>query len=96
MLFRSGSADGAVELGFPNLARHFDNLKRWGVQPVIALNRFPGDPDADLDEVLAYCRTLGADAAICEGYTRGGAGMKNGSGRLFGSSAASTITDTSI
>ena len=72
---QGGSPDGPIELGFPNLARHFDNLKRWGVQPVIALNRFPGDTDDQLNEVLKYCRTLGVEAAICEGYTKGGDGM---------------------
>jgi formate--tetrahydrofolate ligase len=72
---QGGSPDGPVELGFPNLARHFDNLKRWGVQPVIALNRFPGDTDDDLQQVLKYCRTLGAEAAISEGYGKGGDGM---------------------
>ena len=72
---QGGAPDGPVDLGFPNLARHFDNLKRWGVQPVIALNRFPGDTDQDLELVLSYCRTLGAEAALCEGYTKGGEGM---------------------
>ena len=75
---QGGSPDGPVDLGFPNLARHFDNLKRWGVTPVIALNRFPTDTDADLDLVLQYCRTLNVEAAICEGYTKGGAGMEIG------------------
>jgi formate--tetrahydrofolate ligase len=73
---QGGSPDGAVDLGFPNLARHVDNLRRWGVPPVIALNRFPGDKDEDLDSVLAFCRTLGVDAALAEGYTKGGDGMK--------------------
>ena len=73
---QGGSPDGAVDLGFPNLARHFDNLKRWGVTPVIALNRFPGDTDDDLQSVLAFCRTLGVEAALSEGYAKGGAGME--------------------
>ena len=72
---QGGSPDGPVDLGFPNLARHLDNLKRWGVPPVVALNRFPGDTDDDLDQVLEYCRTLGVEAALCEGYTKGGDGM---------------------
>src|SRR6186997_600716 len=74
---QGGSPDGPIDLGFPNLARHHDNLKRWGVTPVIALNRFPGDKDDDLDLVLKYCRTLGVDAALCEGYTKGGEGMQD-------------------
>jgi formate--tetrahydrofolate ligase len=73
---QGGSPDGPVDRGFPNLARHIDNMQRWGVAPVIALNRFPGDTDADLDQVLQYCRTLNVEAALCEGYTKGGAGME--------------------
>jgi formate--tetrahydrofolate ligase len=86
---QGGSPDGPIDLGFPNLARHFDNLKRWGVQPVIALNRFPGDTDADLDAVLKYCHTLGVDAAICEGYTKGGDGMRELAAKIVNVAAAS-------
>lgn len=86
---QGGSPDGPIDLGFPNLARHFDNLKRWGVQPVIALNRFPGDTDADLDAALKYCHTLGVDAAICEGYTKGGDGMRELAAKIVNVAAAS-------
>jgi formate--tetrahydrofolate ligase len=88
---QGGAADGPVDLGFPNLARHFDNLKRWGVTPVIALNRFPGDKDDDLDLVLKYCRTLGVEAAICEGYTKGGAGMEDLAGKIVAAAAAADL-----
>ncbi len=88
---QGGSPDGAIDLGFPNLARHFDNLKRWGVTPVIALNRFPGDTDDDLDQVLKFCRTLGVDAAVCEGYARGGAGMEEMAAKIV---AAADRADT--
>jgi formate--tetrahydrofolate ligase len=71
----SGDAGGALEAGFPNLARHLDNLKRWGVPAVVALNRFPGDSDADLEAVRAFCATRGVEAALAEGYTKGGEGM---------------------
>ena len=86
---QGGSPESPVDLGFPNLARHFDNLKRWGVQPVIAVNRFPGDQDEALDQVLQYCRTLGADAAICEGYTKGGAGMVELAEKIVAAASAS-------
>ena len=86
---QGGAADGPIDLGFPNLARHFDNLKRWGVTPVIALNRFPGDKDDDLDQVMKYCRTLGVEAAICEGYTRGGEGMQDLAGKIVAAAARS-------
>ena len=89
---QGGAADGPVDLGFPNLARHFDNLRRWGVTPVIALNRFPDDTDADLELVLNYCRTLRVEAAICEGYTKGGAGMEDLAAKIV---AAASIADES-
>jgi formate--tetrahydrofolate ligase len=65
----------AIERGFPNLQRHVANLKRWGVPVVVALNRFPSDREDDLERVRAYCASLGAEAALSEGYARGGAGM---------------------
>ena len=86
---QGGSPDGPVDRGFPNLARHIDNMKRWGVGPVIALNRFPGDTDADLDLVLNYCRTLNVEAALCEGYTKGGAGMEEMAAKIVAVADAS-------
>ena len=41
---------------------------------MVALNRFPGDTDDDLEQVLDYCASLGVEAAICEGYRKGGDG----------------------
>src|SRR5262245_9622925 len=65
---QGGAADGdALDRGFANLERHVSNLKRWGVPPVIALNRFPGDSEADLERVLAYAASLGVEAALAEG-----------------------------
>jgi formate--tetrahydrofolate ligase len=74
---QGGSTDGTgpVSAGFPNLDRHLDNLKRWGVPAVVALNRFPSDTQAELDEVRAFCASKGVEAALSEGYARGGDGM---------------------
>src|SRR5687768_8919733 len=48
---QGGSIDGSGPLaaGFPNLERHLDNLRRWGVPAVVALNRFPSDSESDLE-----------------------------------------------
>jgi len=72
---QGGAPDGAVAAGLPNLQRHLDNLKRWGVPAVVALNRFPADCEADLEQVRAFCRSQGVEAALSEGYARGGEGM---------------------
>ena len=86
---QGGSPDGPVEAGFPNLARHLENLTRWGVPAVIALNRFPGDTDADLEQVLSHCRSIGADAALAEGYAKGGDGMTSLAAKLVAAAATS-------
>jgi len=72
---QGGAPDGPVAAGFPNLARHAANVRRWGAQPVVALNRFAADGDADLTAVLDYCASIGVDAALSEGYLKGGEGM---------------------
>jgi len=74
---QGGSIDGTgpVEQGFPNFERHLENLKRWGAPAVVALNRFPSDSESDLDAVRQFCATKGVEAAISEGYAKGGEGM---------------------
>jgi formate--tetrahydrofolate ligase len=72
---QGGAPDGPVAAGFPNLARHAANVRRWGAQPVVALNRFAADTNADLAAVLEYCASIGVDAALSEGYLKGGEGM---------------------
>jgi formate--tetrahydrofolate ligase len=88
---QGGSTDntGPVERGFPNLQRHLENLSRWGVPAVVALNRFPGDPDDDLERVRAYCLSLGVEAALSEGYARGGDGMTDLADKVVAAAATS-------
>ncbi len=72
---QGGSPEAEVSHGFPNLARHASNIRRWGAEPVVALNRFAADSDADLATVLDYCASIGVEAALSEGYLKGGEGM---------------------
>ena len=88
---QGGSVDGSgpVERGFPNLQRHLANLGRWGVPAVVALNRFPSDSAEDLERVRAYCLSLGVEAAISEGYAKGGDGMTDLADRVVTAASAS-------
>ncbi|MGE0714632.1 MAG: formate--tetrahydrofolate ligase [Alphaproteobacteria bacterium] len=67
---------GAVEAGFSNLARHIENVKRFGVPPVIALNRFATDTPAERAAVVEGCRRLGVEAFDCSHWADGGAGAE--------------------
>jgi formate--tetrahydrofolate ligase len=73
------------------LQRHLANLAQWGVPSVVALNRFPSDTEEDLERVRAYCLSLGAEAAISEGYARGGDGMTDLAERVIAAAAASNV-----
>src|SRR5690625_3523721 len=56
----------AALAGTTNLARHVDNLRKFGIEPVIALNRFPTDTEAELEAVLEWARANGFKAALSE------------------------------
>jgi len=60
--------------GLGNLAKHIENLRLFGVEPVVALNRFPDDKPEDLRRIIRHCRRLSVDAVVAEHYARGGEG----------------------
>ncbi|MCT1386512.1 formate--tetrahydrofolate ligase [Brachybacterium sp. p3-SID1565] len=60
--------------GTENLARHVQNLRKFGIEPVIALNRFPTDTEAELDAVLGWAKEQGFRAALSEVWAKGGEG----------------------
>ena len=64
----------ATLAGTTNLARHVANLRKFGIEPVIALNRFPTDTEAELQAVLDWAHSNGFKAALSEVWARGGEG----------------------
>ena len=64
----------AVRLGSDNLAKHVENVRLFGLTPVVALNHFTGDTDAEVAAVLEACRALGVRAEVSRGWALGGAG----------------------
>jgi formate--tetrahydrofolate ligase len=64
----------AVERGFGNLRRHVENVRKFGVPPVVSINRFASDTEAEVDAVFDACERLGVDVAITDIHARGGAG----------------------
>jgi formate--tetrahydrofolate ligase len=65
-----------LERGLPNLGRHLDNLRNFGVPTIAAINRFPSDTEADLNRLADYCAEHGTPTALSEAFTKGGAGAK--------------------
>jgi formate--tetrahydrofolate ligase len=64
----------AIEKGFANLEKHMENIALFGVPFVVALNRFPGDTDAEVAKFLELCRAKKARAALSDVHGQGGRG----------------------
>jgi len=65
---------GAVRRGTENLAKHVENVRAFGLTPVVALNHFTGDSEAEVAAVLDTCRGWGVRASVSRGWELGGAG----------------------
>ena len=63
-----------VRSGLVNLERHLENLAKFGVPCVVAINRFPTDTDEEIEVIKRRCAELGVGVAESEGFTRGGDG----------------------
>ena len=64
----------ALSKGIVNLGAHIENMKKFGVPVVVAINRFHTDSDAELKLIADYCESLGADFALSEVFAKGGQG----------------------
>ena len=64
----------ALAKGIVNLRTHIENMQKYGIPVVVALNRFYADTEAELNYVIDYCREMGVTACISEGFAKGGEG----------------------
>lgn len=64
----------AVNRGMVNLAKHVDTIRQFGIEPVVALNRFSGDSEVELATVLEWAETEGVAIALTEVWEKGGQG----------------------
>ena len=70
----SGENLDALRKGIVNLGAHIENMKKYGVNVVVAINRFLTDSQAELDFIADYCREKGAEFALSEVFAKGGEG----------------------
>lgn len=64
----------AVEAGLPNLAKHMENINKFGMKSIIAINRFATDTEEELSIVKNFCISQGFDVSIVDFYGKGGEG----------------------
>src|SRR4249920_3021957 len=66
----------AVAKGCENLTRHLENLRKFGVPPVVAINRFITDTDKEIAEVMKAAESVGTKAFVCTHWGDGGKGIE--------------------
>jgi len=64
----------ALEKGLANLTKHIENIQKFGLPAVVAINAFPTDTKEELSFVEKKCNELGAEVALSEVWAKGGAG----------------------
>lgn len=64
----------ALERGIVNLRTHIENMHKYHVPVVVAVNRFHTDSDEELQFIIDYCKDMGVTTSLCEIFAKGGAG----------------------
>ncbi len=64
----------ALKTGCENLRTHAENVQKYGLPVVVAINRFPSDTPAELDTVREYCEEIGVECSLSEVVARGSEG----------------------
>jgi formate--tetrahydrofolate ligase len=60
--------------GLGNLAKHIENIRHFGIDPVVCLSYFPDDKPADQARILKFCEQQGVEAVVSKHFDEGGAG----------------------
>src|SRR5580692_6117317 len=64
----------ALEAGMSNLQRHVENIQKLGIVPVVSINRFSADSEAEINLVKEKCKALGVEALMADHWAMGGEG----------------------
>ncbi|MGB3832065.1 MAG: formate--tetrahydrofolate ligase [Mesorhizobium sp.] len=66
----------AVKRGCPNLGRHIENVRQFGVPAVVAINHFHSDTEAEIQALKDYVASMGEEAILCKHWAQGSAGIE--------------------
>ena len=64
----------ALKSGLVNLERHINNIKKFGLEPVVAINHFALDTKKEVEVVLSFCKKMGVQVSECKHWANGGKG----------------------
>lgn len=64
----------ALKSGIENLEKHIENIKLFGINPIVAINKFANDSEPEIDFIKNFCENHGVKAFTCEVWAKGGEG----------------------
>ena len=67
----------ALKKGLPNLERHIENIKKFGLEVVVAINHFIMDTDKEVEIIKEFCSKLEVKVNLCKHWANGGEGTKD-------------------
>ncbi len=67
----------ALKKGLVNLERHIQNIKKFGLEPIVAINHFALDTKKEVNEVLNFCKQNKVEVSECKHWAKGGNGTKD-------------------
>tara|TARA_B110000037_G_C17127450_1_gene508903 strand:+ start:5397 stop:7067 length:1671 start_codon:yes stop_codon:yes gene_type:complete len=67
----------AVSRGLENLEKHIENIKSFNIEPVVAINKFVTDTDAEIAAIIEFAKSLGVEVSVAEVWAKGGAGAED-------------------
>ncbi len=68
---------GFVVKGFENLEKHIENIRKFNIEPVVAVNAFTTDSKKEIQYVIDKCAKMGVQAVLSEGWAKGSKGTKD-------------------
>ena len=67
----------ALKKGLVNLERHIENIKKFGLEPIVAINHFALDTSDEINAVLKFCKNKKVQVSECKHWAKGGSGITN-------------------
>ena len=64
-----------TSIGFENLEKHIENIKKFNLSPIVAINAFPNDSEEEIKLIQSKCDEIGVKAIVANGWAKGGDGM---------------------
>ncbi len=67
----------ALNKGLVNLDRHINNIKKFGIEPIVAINHFALDTSGEINAILQFCKNKKIQVSLCKHWSKGGSGITN-------------------